>query len=186
MTVRTPQIIALFGFGCAFIGSFLPWIKIGVFSKAGTDGDGMVTLVAAAIGALVLLFGGSGGRMLAVLAAIVVIGVIIVDLVDLSDRVEQFNRTQSLIRMEASSAIGSGMLLTILGGGVALLASLAGGEPAGGAYEGDGAQGRRSQQHGAPGVTATCSECGSQLDDVNARYCPSCGVNFALPPKRIS
>lgn len=39
------------GLGTAFVGSFMPWASAGFFTVNGTDGDGAITLVTAAIAA---------------------------------------------------------------------------------------------------------------------------------------
>lgn len=44
------------------IGSFLPWITLGFISVAGTDGDGMITLVAGLVAAIFLLVGAPTGH----------------------------------------------------------------------------------------------------------------------------
>ena len=49
-------------FGIAVIGSIGPWATLGIFSKAGTDGDGVITLIAAMVGILVALIGPPGAR----------------------------------------------------------------------------------------------------------------------------
>ena len=41
------SVLTVAGAAAVFIGAFLPWASIGAFSAAGTDGDGVITLVLA-------------------------------------------------------------------------------------------------------------------------------------------
>jgi hypothetical protein len=41
--------VVIGGIGGAFVGSFLPWASAGIFTVNGTDGDGVMTLIASAI-----------------------------------------------------------------------------------------------------------------------------------------
>jgi hypothetical protein len=42
--------LALIALACAFVASFLPWVRVLFISVNGTDGDGVITLVTSAIG----------------------------------------------------------------------------------------------------------------------------------------
>ena len=174
MTVqlKPAQAVALLAFFGVFIGSFLPWVSVGIFTKNGTDGDGIITLILAATGVALLLFARSQGpALLAGLAALLAVGVGGYDAVNISNKANELNSTQSLIQFNVS--IGSGLVLLIISGIAATVACLmfANG------LSGVGPASVRSAGH------ATCSECGAELD-LSATSCPSCGVEFTAPPER--
>ena len=79
------------------VGSLLPWVKVGIFSAAGTEGDGVFTL---GIGVIVAFIGAANkptrAAALGVMALSVVAGLIVFNIFGDID----------------SSAVGSGLLLT--------------------------------------------------------------------------
>jgi hypothetical protein len=117
--------LAIGGGGAAAVGSLLPWAQItapfvGSISKAGTEGDGQITLL------LALLVGGVGialtrvdpqraHAVLITLAAVAGLGVVGVNYVDIRDN---FGSDTLLV------SPGSGMVLTGVGMGVALIGGL--------------------------------------------------------------
>jgi len=108
----------------AVLGAALPWATAfgGVFTKAGTEGDGIVTLIVGLacglIGALRLagVLARTASTVLLSLAGAGIALVGIIDLVDLQQRVADAG-------VQGVSA-GSGLYLTILAGGSILVGAL--------------------------------------------------------------
>lgn len=92
------------------VGSFMPWGQVGIISLAGTDGDGMLTLVAGAVIAIIgIAKRASMITGIAVIALAAFSGWVVLNIVgDLADTPE---------------VLGSGLLLT---GGASLFALIAG------------------------------------------------------------
>ena len=113
---KVERIWALVAFGLVAVGSLGPWVTLGVFSKAGTDGDGVVTLVAAAVGSVLVLVG--RGRIALALVGAIICVTAVYDIVDVSrSGVEIFDT-------EVSPSVGWGLWLVTLGG-LAILACAA-------------------------------------------------------------
>lgn len=53
--LTVPQRISAISIAVVAVGAFLPWVSIFGLSKSGVEGDGVVTLVAALVGAGVML-----------------------------------------------------------------------------------------------------------------------------------
>lgn len=102
----------------AIIGSFLPWLTIGVFSKKGVDGDGAIALglALAALGALIVpVLRGAPSRGLCVLAALLLLGVVVTSGVYIGDPALGL---EADVRRALGSEIraGSGLWITFIGG----------------------------------------------------------------------
>ena len=108
------RIVGLAGAAAAAIGSLLPWATVGPITVRGTDGDGTITLVVAAIAALFAfrLPNGRGSRILPLIGGLLIAAIGIWDMVDISSQSDGF--------FEVS--IGIGIVITTLGG-IALLAA---------------------------------------------------------------
>ncbi len=92
----------------AALGSTMPWATAGLFSKAGTDGDGMLTLLAAIVagGVAGIAVGAVGARVVAaVLGMLAGIGIAAVAAYDFLD----VSNTEII-------EPGSGLIVTGLGG----------------------------------------------------------------------
>lgn len=114
------SIATVLGAAAAFIGSFLPWATAGPFTVAGTDGDGMITLVlAVAAGAL-----GAGGiakasKGMLIGSAVCAALVLLIGIVDIAD----INSVaDGPFGLEAS--VGGGLILTTLGGLVGVIGAI--------------------------------------------------------------
>lgn len=112
------SILLLAGAAAVVVGAFLPWATAGSFSKAGTEGDGSITLVlgiaAAALGALGLLKRSRGMRIGSVVAAALVVLIAVIDMADVGSA-EVFG---------ISFEIGIGLYMTLVGGLGALLGAV--------------------------------------------------------------
>jgi hypothetical protein len=65
---KTQRICAGAAFAVVVVGSIGPWATLGVFSKAGTDGDGILTLIAALV-VTVQVAGNQGSRAASAVSA---------------------------------------------------------------------------------------------------------------------
>ncbi len=120
-TVQLGYVAAVAGVG-AVIGSLLPWATaqtgLGSFSVAGTDGDGLITLV---VGLAVALLAFPvdrfrGRRLMALLAALGLAAMAVMEVVNVTDRVA----SSSTDNLRAS--VGIGLWLTAAAGVVAVAA----------------------------------------------------------------
>lgn len=72
----------------AFIGAFLPWAKVGALSVAGTDGDGVLTLIlgiaAGALGVGGIRKGGKGLLIGSLVCAALVAVIAVIDIADIN------------------------------------------------------------------------------------------------------
>lgn len=102
------RIVGLAGAVAAAIGSFLPWATVGPITVNGTDGDGTITLVIAAIAAVFAfrLPNGRGSRILPLIGGLLIAAIGIWDTVDISSQSDEFFKT----------SIGIGIVITTLGG----------------------------------------------------------------------
>ena len=101
------------------VGSILPWAKVssmfGTISKAGTEGDGMITLI---VGIVVILFGTivfiidkyDFAVIFATLSSIGIISVAIIDLVSTS------RRAAMVSGQYVTASVGEGLYIVLLGG----------------------------------------------------------------------
>ncbi len=118
ITVST--VIWWIGCGLIFVGALLPWAKLGIFEKNGTEGDGVITLILALIGAgLALIW--TRSRWLAIVGVLVAAIVVFVGIYDMADVAS--GKTEFLGE-EIGPDIGEGLYLTVAGGLVALGASI--------------------------------------------------------------
>lgn len=53
--LTVPQRVSIGAMAVVVIGAFLPWVSLFGFSVRGTDGDGVITLLVALVGVVVLL-----------------------------------------------------------------------------------------------------------------------------------
>jgi hypothetical protein len=114
--------VALGGAGALFLGALLPWAMVGAFTKNGTEGDGVLTLVGGVVIAALALASRSRSDTAQVKrlgVAIVIIALLagavgIYDLVDIARGADA-----GAFHLDASPGIG--LYLTVLGAGVALV-----------------------------------------------------------------
>ncbi len=167
MYVRPSQAIALLSFLGVAVGSFLPWATILVFSKAGTDGDGVITLVLAGIGGLLILLSRStAASLFAALAALSAAAVGFYDTVDVSNRINDLNQATTVLDMHAQ--VGTGLILVDISAVAATIAS---------AVHASSVRASRVVEE----TRWTCPECGHEIEAIATR-CSSCGI--ALEPSR--
>jgi len=124
-----PQaLILLAGAAVAIVGAFLPWATVDIFdetlSKAGTDGDGVITLVLAGAAAVLGAIGLGAGRkrwqpITAVVLAALVVGVAVLDMADIKSK---FGDDAGVFDIEVN--IGIGLWLTLAGGIAAVVGGL--------------------------------------------------------------
>jgi hypothetical protein len=108
--IQNSRTIALFSFGGVIIAAFLPWAKIWILTKAGTDGDGVITLLLGAVGAAAIWIAANKGALLAAACALLALSVGVYDVIDVSST--------------ARASVGIGLWLTVLASGIAALASV--------------------------------------------------------------
>jgi hypothetical protein len=114
---KTERTWACVAFGATVIGSLGPWASLGIFNKAGTDGDGVITLIAAIVGLVLVLVG--RGRIAVAVVGLVILATGIYDIGDVSgSRAEVFGQS-------ISPSVGWGLWVVTLGGAAAVLCSLA-------------------------------------------------------------
>jgi hypothetical protein len=119
-----PAIVALCGGAAVFIGSFLPWAKLGFVSAAGTDGDGIFTII---LGLVLAFLAGyelvrrRGQLYIAmVVVALVASGVALYELVHVATSTLDFLGTRLDVR------IGEGLWLVAIGALAALVGGVLG------------------------------------------------------------
>jgi len=115
------------------VGSFLPWARAGIFSVAGTSGDGVITLV---LGAMILVgaFVGRDDRSR-------VVRVVVLGCFAAATWIASTTFTNVGGSVAGTSSVGSGLLLTLAVSAIGVLVSLvwvasgvAPDEPAGGKH----------------------------------------------------
>jgi hypothetical protein len=122
-------ILMLGGAVLAAIGSLLPWANIrtifGSIGVAGTDGDGVITLAAAVVLALLALLlllqpqrAGSVTMYAAGLCAVLIAGVGVYDFSNVSDGISEASGDG------VSASVGAGLYLVVLGGAAAIVGAL--------------------------------------------------------------
>lgn len=119
--VRTPQALTIVSGGAIAVGSLLPWVTathmFGRTSLAGTDGDGVFTLIIGVTVALLawLRFDSSGGQA-GVLIGCALAGIIGMNVLgNLSDSSSQ----------HVLSSVGAGLYIMLIGAGLAAAATVA-------------------------------------------------------------
>jgi hypothetical protein len=120
------QVMVIGGAGLIAIGAILPWVKAeaGVFSitKNGTEGDGVLTFVAAVAIALVFLLGRRQKTVAwwVIVLSGFVLAVGLYDTVDISNKADELaNDSSSLVHVSAT--VGLGLWITLVAGVVALV-----------------------------------------------------------------
>lgn len=110
-TWNAASTLTVAGAAAVFIGAFLPWASVGAFSKAGTDGDGVLTLLlsigAAGFGVPGIRGGKKGlliGSLVCAALALVIGGI---DMADIG------SMTDAPFGLEVK--IGGGLYLTVAG-----------------------------------------------------------------------
>jgi hypothetical protein len=106
-------------FALAVIGSIGPWATLGIFSKAGTDGDGVISLVAASVGIIAALVAWQGSRVVIGILGVVVAAVGIIDIGDVS------SSGAELFGQEIKPSVGWGLWLVTIGGVAAAVCAMA-------------------------------------------------------------
>lgn len=96
------------------VGAFLPWVQAGIFSLAGTSGDGVFVLIAGVIVALVGL-----SRKATVITGLGVIGVSLFSLWIVGRIMSDLS---SIDTLGTGSSMGSGLIVSGLGALFALIA----------------------------------------------------------------
>lgn len=114
------SILVIVGSFGAFIGAFLPWATLGAFSKAGTEGDGVITLILAVLGGL-LGFAGisrvrSGMLIGSLICAALITLVAIIDIADIA------SAGDSSFGLEPD--VGGGLILTLIAGGCGVVGAV--------------------------------------------------------------
>lgn len=166
--------LAVGGAGAGLVGSLLPWAQvtapfIGTVSKAGTEGDGVITLLLAlAIGVMgIAVLRGSPARSIGIVIAIAgALGaaICLYDLVDIQQRFADVD--QELVKAN----VGVGLILTGLGMGVAVAGGLgyfSNPEPAA-AYQVPVGDMTIPPSH--------CQKCGAAPSRPPTRDCVTCGA----------
>ena len=107
------------------IGSLGPWATLFTFSKAGVDGDGVLTLILAVVAAIALFTilsrGGTakfGDRWVAPAVGAITVAIGIVDAMNLS------NLETTLMRTPVSPSVGWGLWVVLLSGAALCVTSL--------------------------------------------------------------
>lgn len=94
------------------VGALLPWATLGFISVAGTEGDGVITLILGlATAALALLASVKGSRWPLLVGAVLSVLVVLIAIYDISD-------------VSSTASVGSGLWLTLIAGGVAVVAAV--------------------------------------------------------------
>src|SRR5690606_12944525 len=110
--VRTSADWAAFGCSVAVVaGSFMPWVDAGFISAAGTEGDGMLTLVLGAIAVFTSLVRKSIGTIVAMALVVLIAGYDVANISTMAD--------DSFITVSP----GMGLILVLLAGIGAIVAA---------------------------------------------------------------
>lgn len=96
------------------IGAFLPWATFGIFSVAGTDGDGVITLILFIVFGLIGLWLGRQGdpnvamgvKVLSIVLMAVVVVIAVYDIANISSEGDSFIKVSP----------GGGLYLTLISG----------------------------------------------------------------------
>lgn len=105
---RRSRTFGLVSAAVAAIGSFLPWASVGPFTVNGTSGDGVITLVLAAIAAVFALRlpKGRGSRSALLIGGVLIAAIGMYDMVDIS------SQSDGLF----SASVGVGIVITTVAG----------------------------------------------------------------------
>lgn len=123
--LTTDRVLLLVGAVVAAIGSVGPWATSPLSSASGTDGDGVITLIAAIVLGLVALVAARGARGLMLIAIVVTGGVGIYDAIHIHNEVAAttLNGTQL-------DHVGWGVYVVIVGAVIGLIGWIKGHAPA--------------------------------------------------------
>lgn len=163
--------IVVVGALVAIIGSLLPWARIeGSFlnaSKSGTQGDGVLTLIAGVIiivmGALMLALEQSTfASVIAVLGGLGCAAVAVLDLVDLTGRMSGLSTEYVTLKA------GEGIYMVLVAGIIVMVGSIVG-------LIGSINKGKKPVSAAAPQYS--CPYCGNPVVE-GARFCIRCGRRF--------
>jgi hypothetical protein len=123
---KTGPLLSLIGAAAIVVGSFLPWITVtsifGTLSTAGTEGDGIITIV---VGGVVGLFSilelteGRQTKRAVTIGALVALVIGIFELMTVNDRIQEAGTTD-LVR----ASVGIGIWAILGGAGLAVFGSL--------------------------------------------------------------
>jgi hypothetical protein len=113
----TPSLFAGAGAALIVVGAFLPWAVVraallGQISKAGTEGDGVFTLIGGLVVAGLTFWFFSRGNALGVGVAVIAA---LVGALALWDTLDVQSRFSSLNSTYAQGSVGSGLYVTIVG-----------------------------------------------------------------------
>lgn len=105
----TKEKVGIGAAGALLVGSFLPWASVGPFTVSGTDGDGTITLVLAAIAGALLW----GRKSVKIVLALFVLSLLVTgyDLGNISNVAGEGDNTFFEVEVE----VGVGLLLAFLG-----------------------------------------------------------------------
>jgi hypothetical protein len=162
------------------VGALLPWATASAgfisVSKAGTDGDGVITLILGVVIALLALFAWKPQpHQLAVIvgvgAGLAAGGVAIYDIVNVSDAVNTAQTQSALVH----ASVGSGLYVTAVGAGIAIFGALV--------------KNGETHKEAEPGRAknlgrVSCPHCAEQIMPA-ATVCPHCNRDVqptVLPP----
>jgi Protein of unknown function (DUF2510) len=171
-------LILLVGAAALVVGALLPWATASAgfisVSKAGTDGDGVITLVLGAVIALFALFAlKPQPHQLAVLvgagAGLAAGGVAIYDIVNVSDAVTNAQSQSSLVH----ASVGSGLYVTAVGAAIAVVGALV-----------KNGETQKPANRAKNSGRVSCPHCAEQIMPA-ATVCPHCNREVtpsALPP----
>jgi hypothetical protein len=109
-------VVAGVGVALVIVGAFMPWVKLSFISASGTDGDGVLTLIIAAVAGGLIFLGLSRG--VAIQATIIGAGALICilavyNMVDISGQDSEVG-LEGLFSENVS--IGEGLYMTLVGG----------------------------------------------------------------------
>lgn len=171
-------LILLVGAAALIVGALLPWATASAgfisVSKAGTDGDGVITLVLGAVIAFFALFAlKPQPHQLAVIvgagAGLAAGGVAIYDIVNVSDAINTAQSQSNLVH----ASVGSGLYVTAVGAAIAIVGALV-------------KNGETKKPGGSPKNSGrvSCPHCAEQIMPA-ATVCPHCNRDVqprVLPP----
>jgi hypothetical protein len=108
------------------LGAFMPWVKLGIISASGTDGDGVITLLLAVVaGGLILIGAGrKSSTWLSGALLLVAGGVVAIAVYDMANIQHEISTSDNIFAAHAT--IGEGLYATFLGGLGLLLGTVLG------------------------------------------------------------
>jgi Protein of unknown function (DUF2510) len=171
-------LILLIGAAALIVGALLPWATASAgfisVSKAGTDGDGVITLVLGAVIALFALFAWKPqSHQLAVIvgvgAGLAAGGVAIYDIVNVSNAVNTAQSRSTLVH----ASVGSGLYVTAVGAAIAIVGALV-----------KNGETKKPVDPAKNSGRVSCPHCAEQIMPA-ATVCPHCNRDVqpsALPP----